>query len=401
MHNRHSPIDSGSAFTLIELLVVIAIIAIFSVVVILTLNPAEILRQSRDSSRLSDMATMNSAFGIYAEDTGGSMGTPSTTYISIPDPTATTTLGDQCQGLGLPAQSTSSGWTYACGASSSYRNVDSTGWIPANFTQISSGAPFGSLPQDPINQTSTNLFYTYTTDGKTFEVTAVMESQKYRGQIATNPPLTLYPGIDAVGTNLTLSGLWNPNGLLAYWNFEEGSGSSTIDQSSNGNTGTWYGPPDGDNGTYYTGGKVGSYAGYFNKTDFTTDYLAASSSASLGNIATATVSLWTKQHVAITRYLIDARASGGTGYIYWQPSALHISKGTVYVDSVATTSLPGNDGNWHFIVVSGISLNITSQVNMFSNNLPGAYWKGLGDDYRIYNRALSAAEIQAIYNAQK
>src|ERR1017187_9821679 len=175
-----------SAFTLIELLVVIAIIAIISVVVVLTLNPAELLRQSRDSSRLSDMATMNSALGIYAEDVGGSMGTPSTTYISIPDPSATSTLGDQCQGLGLPAQSTSSGWSYQCGASSSYRNVNGTGWTPLNFTQISSGAPVGSLPQDPINQTSSNLFYTYTTDGNTYEATAVMESQKYRTQISTN-----------------------------------------------------------------------------------------------------------------------------------------------------------------------------------------------------------------------
>src|SRR5664280_2570413 len=221
-------------FTLIELLVVIAIIAILSVVVILTLNPAELLRQSRDANRVSDMATINGAFGIYAEDVGGSMGTPSTTYISVPDPSATSTAGDQCQGLGLPAQSTSSGWTYQCAASSSYRNVDSTGWIPVNFTQIASGAPVGSLPQDPLNQTSSNLFYTYTTDGKAYELTAVMESQKYRSELSTNPPLTLYPGIAAVGTNLALSGLWNPNGLVGYWNFEEGSGSSTIDQSGNG-----------------------------------------------------------------------------------------------------------------------------------------------------------------------
>ncbi|KKW47096.1 MAG: hypothetical protein UY99_C0042G0007, partial [Parcubacteria group bacterium GW2011_GWA1_59_11] len=42
-----------SSFTLIELLVVIAIVAILSAVVIITLNPAELLKQSRDSNRLS------------------------------------------------------------------------------------------------------------------------------------------------------------------------------------------------------------------------------------------------------------------------------------------------------------------------------------------------------------
>jgi hypothetical protein len=31
----------------------------------------------------------------------------------------------------------------------------------------------------------------------------------------------------------------------------------------------------------------------------------------------------------------------------------------------------------------------------------GRYFPGLIDDVRIYNRALSAAEIQAIYNAEK
>ena len=249
-------------FTLIELLVVIAIIAILSVVVILTLNPAELLRQSRDSNRLSDMATLNSALGVYAEDVGGSMGTASTTYISVPDPSANIG-GSQCQGLGMLAQSTSTGWVYQCAASTTYRNIGSTGWVPLNFKSISSGAPFGALPQDPINQTSSNLFYTYTTDGKTYEVTALMESRKYRSQFSTNPSLTLYPGVDALGSNLALSGLWNPSGLAGYWNFEEGSGSSTLDQSGDGNNGTWVGTPSGNNGTYYTAGKVGKYAGAF------------------------------------------------------------------------------------------------------------------------------------------
>jgi prepilin-type N-terminal cleavage/methylation domain-containing protein len=54
MHNRHD-------FTLIELLVVIAIIAILSVIVILTLNPAQLLMQARDSNRISDMSTLNDA----------------------------------------------------------------------------------------------------------------------------------------------------------------------------------------------------------------------------------------------------------------------------------------------------------------------------------------------------
>src|ERR1700730_7356723 len=86
-------------FTLIELLVVIAIIAVLAIVVVLTINPVELLKQSRDSTRLSDLSTLNTGFGVFVTDTAGrgSLSQASTTYVSIPDPSATSTAGDQCQ----------------------------------------------------------------------------------------------------------------------------------------------------------------------------------------------------------------------------------------------------------------------------------------------------------------
>ncbi len=143
-------------FTLIELLVVIAIIAILSMVVILTLNPAELLRQSRDSSRVSDAATISSARGIYTTDNGGSLGSSSVIYISIPDPGATSTAGDQCQNLGLPSLPAT--YTYHCANAANNRNIDDSGWIPINFKLISSGTPIGALPVDPVNTSSSRLY---------------------------------------------------------------------------------------------------------------------------------------------------------------------------------------------------------------------------------------------------
>ncbi|MCL5733700.1 MAG: type II secretion system GspH family protein, partial [Patescibacteria group bacterium] len=72
-----------SSFTLIELLIVIAILVILAVVVILTLNPSELLAQSRDSARLSDMASLNSAINIYLVDSAGTgfLGTSSVVYV--------------------------------------------------------------------------------------------------------------------------------------------------------------------------------------------------------------------------------------------------------------------------------------------------------------------------------
>ncbi len=65
---------------MIELLVVIGILAILSIVVILVINPTELLKQARDSSRVSDLATINSALNLYVVDnSSGSLGTASTT----------------------------------------------------------------------------------------------------------------------------------------------------------------------------------------------------------------------------------------------------------------------------------------------------------------------------------
>ena len=73
------------AFTLIELLVVIAILAVLAVAVTLILNPAELIRQGRDSIRLSDLATINKALGLYQTDQIAKwMGTSTIVYISHP-----------------------------------------------------------------------------------------------------------------------------------------------------------------------------------------------------------------------------------------------------------------------------------------------------------------------------
>src|ERR1019366_7545698 len=159
-------------FTLIELLVVIAILAVLAVVVVLTLNPAGLLQESRDSNRVSDMATLNTGINLFLADGATAIGSANTVYVSIPDPSATSTAGDQCQGLGL--LTLPSGYTYQCAASSAYRNVNGTGWIPVNFSSLSSGSPLGNLPVDPSNSSSSRLYYTYETNGSQYEVTSVM-----------------------------------------------------------------------------------------------------------------------------------------------------------------------------------------------------------------------------------
>ena len=197
--------SSSPGFTLIELLVVIAIIAILAVVVVLVLNPAQLLAQSRDVNRIQDLATLTNAINLYTTDQAGSpnfsLGTSSVTYVSTPDPNATTTTGTDCSDMD---SNFLAGGYFHCDASSTYRSVNGTGWLPVDFNAISSGAPFGSLPTDPVNSTSSNLYYTYESFGTTFRLTAIPESQKYQATLVQNPLAF------TVGSAANLTGTWVP-----------------------------------------------------------------------------------------------------------------------------------------------------------------------------------------------
>lgn len=203
--NAHSSESAG--FTLIELLIVIGIVSILAVVVILTLNPAELLRQTRDSTRLSDMNTLNKALALYQVDVANaSFGSAGTTYLSLIDPTATSTAGTDCGGIGIVPPT---GWSYHCAASSTQRNVDGTGWLPVDFTQVSAGTPFGALPVDPVNASSSGLYYTYTPGGS-FKLTALLESDKYVASAAEDGGTS--GAAYETGTNLALAAGIFPSG---------------------------------------------------------------------------------------------------------------------------------------------------------------------------------------------
>lgn len=412
------------AFTLIELLVVIAIIAILAVVVILTLNPAELLRQSHDSGRVSDMATLNEALALYSEDVGGSMGSSNVVYVSIPDPSATSTAGDQCQGLGLLALP--SGYTYHCAASSTVRNVDGTGWIPLNFKNISSGAPFGSLAVDPINTSSSRLYYTYDTNGNQYESTAVMESQKYK--LAGSSDVITSDGgrLASVYEKGTIVGLepldYGDSSLVGYWTMDEGANGVAYDYSGMNATGTWSGAQVGTSG-YYSSGKIGPYAGTF---DGSTTYISDTGNSPALVLTTGmTLVAWVKlsalnndvkviskrpsyvltvfsNNVPETEIFIgstsnDTRsASGGTvlttGKWYQLAGTYNGNILTTYVNGVLDRqiSVSGAMDSTAFV------LNIGKTADGLADYFPGSI-----DDARVYNRALSAGEIAALYSGGK
>ena len=416
---------SRKAFTLIELLVVIGIIAILSIVVVLTLSPAEILRQGRDSNRVSDMTTVNTALGVYGAGGGTSLGSSNVVYVSIPDPAATSTAGDQCQGLGLISLPAT--YSYQCSASSTYRNVNGTGWIPVNFSSVSAGSPLGSLPVDPVNTSSSRNYYTYTTNGSQYEVTSVMESQKY-GLGGSNDVIGTDGGTLASvyekGTKLGLEPLdYGDTSLVGLWTFAEGSSSIAYDYSGNNATGSWSGTATGTNG-YYSPGKIGAWAGYFNGSD---DSVPTSySNLPIGNSARSVFAwIYFTGSTSTNNYVIDSYGHNGTSA---GVSALWISNGVLYFRGDSpdwATTLAVTPNAWHFVgyTYSGnnmtvyydgrsqtTSLAINTVMSMtYLNNAAigedspwgGGYFSGLIDDVRIYNRALSVGEISAMYAGGK
>ena len=161
-------------FTLIELLVVIALIAVLAVAVVLALNPAELLKQGRDSTRISDLANINSALSLYLVDVASpSMGTNANCYVHASS--GATLANCQTRFTGVTAIS-----------STPSQAVNGTGWIPVNLSAISSGSPLPRYPIDPTNNATYYYAFRPSTTAGFYEINAILESLKYIPQMATD-----------------------------------------------------------------------------------------------------------------------------------------------------------------------------------------------------------------------
>lgn len=185
-------------FTLLELLIVIGILAILATAAVLVLNPAELLRQARDSTRASDLAAINSTLGLYLSTVASPMmdnrgvaiagtsgcknggGATDRTYSAVTNMTYSSTT--------FSYASSAVSWTTSAAGASSSRAVDGSGWLPVNLNAISGGSsPLSNLPVDPDNAlsspsvSSTNLSYVYGCDNtaNTYVIAARFESTKY------------------------------------------------------------------------------------------------------------------------------------------------------------------------------------------------------------------------------
>ena len=150
-------------FTLIELLIVMGILAVLATVVVLVLNPAQILAQARDAQRISDLASVRSAIALYLSTTTSTPNVGAGPYGTFGITTSTCGFGT-CNGL----------------SDATRTKVDGTGWVRINFTETLGGAPLAALPVDPTNNATYQYAYNGNVASKTFELNGRLESDKHK-----------------------------------------------------------------------------------------------------------------------------------------------------------------------------------------------------------------------------
>jgi hypothetical protein len=250
------------------------------------------------------------------------------------------------------------------------------------------------------------------------------------------PEQSIPVGLLNAGDNVIAIDLWNgtipccynldvtlsQSGLGAYWSFDS---CTAIDDSGNGNNGTLYGNPQCVSGEK---GKAFSFNG-------TSDYIEVPSSSSQ-QISTneITVSAWIRlsDDVGVTQWRIAEKQQTreiswgleifGNGYYGATGNNInfHDSNGLGWVNCLAS-EINLNPTTWYHaaatdsggiikIYINGVLVHeclngvgipslIVSPIeiarNLMENNF---FFNGIIDEVRIYNRALTDAEIQELYS---
>lgn len=209
--------------------------------------------------------------------------------------------------------------------------------------------------------------------------------------------------------------------MIAHWTFDEGSGQTAYD-SAGSNNGTIY-------GATWTAGRIGG-ALSFNGTNSYVDVPDAPS-LRFNQYDSYSIAYWAKPQyttgVGIVVSKMTKNTWGAFGYdAQYSPLA---QKFDFYAESTGlhwqladTGNYSITPDNWYFIAgvydnktmeiyLNGVLMNTVTFDYDTGNTVPdndltigmraytdNSYYKGLIDDLRIYNNALSGSEIQQIYN---
>ncbi|MCK5563755.1 MAG: glycoside hydrolase family 99-like domain-containing protein [Planctomycetes bacterium] len=209
--------------------------------------------------------------------------------------------------------------------------------------------------------------------------------------------------------------LYNPSGLFAHWKLDETTGALAADESANGYDGTLVNMDDSD----WVAGNTGNGLDF----DGVNDYVDAGGVCAAMAGKDVTVSAWVKAPVVnpVSQFIISINTSTGDNRLLCgtQPGSDTFSLGdTAWHDTAATVI----DNTWHHIayvledsydtitvyVDGSEALSFTSTVSVAADDIlsfgqeydpgmtTGDFYNGMLDDVRIYDYALSEAEIAGL-----
>jgi len=214
------------------------------------------------------------------------------------------------------------------------------------------------------------------------------------------------------------------SGLVGYWNFDDGTGSDSLSDSSvYNNIGTL---TNMDSATDWVSGKVGGALSF----DGTDDYVSFNSDSGLDIVGSVSISAWFKKSISGgDMKLVSKQKAGGGGGGY----KLSIFADTVefeirdeddvsYLNRGAPGAITINKDQWYHVV--GIYSDAGDYIKTYVNGTldrnvsvdgvlsqsdgllrigkerqpnPWGYFNGEIDEVRIYNRVLSEQEISMLY----
>ena len=213
------------------------------------------------------------------------------------------------------------------------------------------------------------------------------------------------------------------DGLVGFWQFDEGSGTQVQDSSGYANTGAFTGSPS------WVTGKVGARALSFDGID---DGVSVPSSILLsphaGSAGEMTVAAWVKapqlppttgqgRTVLVAKgapgaceYGLYLTASGKVGLNLWRQlggaNYAWVSGGNLTTNAWHHVAGVVKKGQFVRVYLDGalVAQTTTTSGDTAAGSSPlylarrgdGQYFAGILDDVRLYNRALSAAEVQAL-----
>lgn len=133
------------AYSIVNILMILVLILIIVLLAVKFIHPQKYLDQTRDAQRLSDVTSLATALDLYIAD------------------------GQSLSQLKLNQ-------TYSSLMGSS--NLGGTGWLPLNFSLVSSGVPIKSVPLDPLNNQGFYYRVGINSQNQTYEIDCRFENAK-------------------------------------------------------------------------------------------------------------------------------------------------------------------------------------------------------------------------------